>query len=95
MVWYWQYCKFMLGYISPLQQGRARSGQVNIFGPQPYEGRARSTKSGPDPGPLRVGQSRPWGQQGQALPLDSVPSGMAIVVIVNSVGVLVYWCSIR
>lgn len=40
MVWYWQYCKFMLGYISPLQQGRA-----NIFGPQPYEGRARSPKS--------------------------------------------------
>ena len=62
----------MLGYISPLQQGRARSGQVNIIGPQPYEGQARSPKSGPDPGPLRVGPGQPWGQQSQALPLDSV-----------------------
>ena len=35
------------------------SGQVRCLGPRPYEGRAKASTSGPDPGPNRVGPGRP------------------------------------
>ena len=35
------------------------SGRVRCLGPRPYEGRAKASTSGPDPGPSRVGPGRP------------------------------------
>ena len=40
--------------------GRVGSGQVRCLGPWPHEGRARSPKFWPDPGPLRVGPVSGW-----------------------------------
>ena len=39
--------------------GQAGSGQVRCLGPQLYEGQAKASTSGPDPGPQRVGPGRP------------------------------------
>ena len=40
--------------------------------PLTLEGQARSPELWPDPGPHRVGPGQPTGQQGLALPVDSV-----------------------
>ena len=38
-----------------LLSDRAGPGRVRCLGPRPYEGRAKASTSGPDPGPSRVG----------------------------------------
>jgi len=74
---------------------RARVGPSQVPWPWPCEGRASSQKSWPNPGPTRVGSGRPWGQQGQALPPDSVIVWDQVQFMENNTTLLIqleaYW----